>query len=525
MEMVDLGRSTLSVRAEVACRQFMLDGYSYWYLSLFDAEIDERALALAERLQLRQVTHAQTAELGLCLEPVDALIRTGGEDVTVWKGGACAIPLYWRAEGDGLALSTRLPHPTQVRLSKSALMASFAIVGAVLQNDQNLVLRTPIAGWRRFRRGAATHWRNDGVSADMVETPIDFAHARLLPSLDDYHGILEGLRHQLDLFGRSQTGVGPTVLELSGGMDSTLAASAVSREGQRPCGISIDFPFYEFRFEDELQVAAASLLRADRILVDGRSIYAYTPHHPRLELDEPAILCLVAQRENTFAKIASDRGARHLLVGEGGDQLFSEHLFEPMEIGGRIDPSALTKEGYALFTSAREAMEASPAVYLQRSTMNFSYDARLAPAIKGRWGVIARTPFTDLGMVECGVAYARWCAKRGFNPGKKVFVDAFADVLPQAIRERRGKVTWEGVYARTYMANASNLTEEFESCRGALEVIGFDVGWMLKRIDALGRLALTAYARDDREILSAYALAYWLNEKGVRHASDCAWAD
>jgi hypothetical protein len=183
----------------------------------------------------------------------------------------------------------------------------------------------------------------------------------------------------------------------------------------------------------------------------------------------------------------------------------------------------MSVEGYPLLEGVLRDMHAAPADYLNRSTLNFSYDARLAPAIKERWGVISRTPFTDLGMTICGVAYAKWCAEHGFNPGKKIIVDAFEDVLPEVILRRRGKVTWEGVSARTYVAHEKSLGEEFESCHEALEEIGFNVQWLLKRVCALGALETTEYGRDDREVMSAYAIAYWLNEKGIHRPSDCAW--
>ena len=137
----------------------------------------------------------------------------------------------------------------------------------------------------------------------------------------------------------------------------------------------------------------------------------------------------------------------------------------------------------------------------------------------------SRTPFTDLGMTMCGLAYAKWCAGHGFNPGKKIIADAFADILPEAILRRRGKVSWEGVYARTYVANEGSLSKEFESCHEALEEIGFDVQWLLRRVRALGRLETTEYGRDDREVMSAQAVAYWLNEKGIFKRADCTWAD
>src|SRR6185436_5901213 len=106
-----------------------------------------------------------------------------------------------------------------------------------------------------------------------------------------------------------------TAVELSGGMDSTLAAWSVRQHGVRMLGLSITFPFYEFRYEDTMQCDVAQRLGVERLEVDGRSVYAYTPQATRLPLDEPMIIGMTAKRETTLAELARDAGADTILVG------------------------------------------------------------------------------------------------------------------------------------------------------------------------------------------------------------------
>lgn len=511
---------TLLLRAAVACRTVDIAGIAYHYLSLNDHEIDGRAAAFVARMTVGGVAAAALRTIGFCLEPADAVIAAGLDQIVCWKGGACGIPLFWSRGKSGVFLATHLPHPSETGLSRVGLMGSFATVTASLQNDPNLVLHSPVAGWKRVRRGAATRWSRFGTGPDNDEVAIDFALMELPASrFRHYEGIVEELRVQMQRFGEAQVGNGNGIVELSGGMDSTLAAWSVLRQGGSLSGVSISFPFYEFRFEDAIQIETARALGLERIAVDGRDLYAYAPCATRLPLDEPAVLSMISRREQSFARIARERGAHTVYVGEGGDQLLSEHLFEPMSIDDQLDTGALQPQVRAVFREVLRDMHAAPPDYLKRSTLAFSYDARLAPAVKEVWGVTTRTPFTDLGMVLCGIAYARWCVEHGFNEGKKIVAEAFSDVLPGAIMRRRGKVSWEGVYARTYQAHEDALGTEFESCQDTLEKIGFDVGWLMRRVRALGRLEITDYGRADREVMSAYALASWLNEKGIQRAT------
>lgn len=520
---IDLGKATLLLRAAVACRTVDIAGTAYHYLSLHEHEVDRRAADYVSRLLGNVVASSDLRAIGFCLEPADAVISAGRDEIVCWKGGACAIPLFWSRASRGISIATRLPHPTETGLSRAGVIGSFATVAAALQNDQNLVLRSPVAGWTRLRRGAATRWSRFASGPEVDEVAVDFAEVELPGShWCRYDGIVDELRVQMRRFGEAQAGLGNAIFELSGGMDSTLAAWSVLRQGGSLLGVSISFPFYEFRFEETIQAETARALGVERVVLDGRDLYAYAPCETRLSLDEPAVISMISRREQAFASVARARGADTVFVGEGGDQLLSEHLFEPMRIDDQLDTHALRPQGRATLYHVLRAMRAAPAEYLKRSTLAFSYDARLALAMKEAYGITTRTPFTDLGMVLCGIAYARLSAEHGFNEGKQIVADAFADVLPAAIMQRRGKVSWEGVYARTYQVHEGNLGKEFELCHPMLEKLGFDVWWLTRRVRALGRLENTDYGRADREVMSAYALASWLNERGIQRHTDVA---
>ena len=64
--------------------------------------------------------------------------------------------------------------------------------------------------------------------------------------------------------------------------------------------------------------------------------------------------------------------------------------------------------------------------------------------------------------------WARFCAGRGVTEGKRVLADAFAVDLPKAVIGRRGKVSWDGVCARTYAKNADAITRELERASSSL---------------------------------------------------------
>ena len=88
------------------------------------------------------------------------------------------------------------------------------------------------------------------------------------------------------------------------------------------------------------------------------------------------------------------------------------------------------------------------------------------------------------------------------------------------MRQRRGKVAYDGVWMRAYRAQADHIAARFETVRDVLAHIGVDVDWLQRRARDLG----TWQAKSDREMLALYAIAWWLGAWGIRRVSDVAWS-
>jgi len=227
------------------------------------------------------------------LEPTDAVVVAAHDGTTyVWRGGAANFPLYWTRDKDSILLSCELPVDSTRQLSVSGLLASVAAVSVANQNEPNLSIRTPLADWFRCRRGAIT--RLSARDGRQSENPVDFAAPKDVPL--GHAQLVEALQSAATAFGRRQAGRPRALIELSGGIDSTIAAIGARRSGVDLVGVSESFPYYEFRFEDGIQQAVADSLEISRIRIDGTKQLVYAPSDWQPKLDEPAIGVLRLKR-------------------------------------------------------------------------------------------------------------------------------------------------------------------------------------------------------------------------------------
>jgi len=314
------------------------------------------------------------------------------------------------------------------------------------------------------------------------------------------------------------------LVELSGGFDSTLAAIAARSHGIDLLGVSVQFPYYEFRFEEEIQLAVANALSIPRLCLDGTELFAYAPPDWWPRLDEPATSMIGLKRDLTIARIASTESIDRILVGQAGDQLFSEDMLEPVPLSTTLARGAFSQRAWQEIEHAREIMQANPS-FLKRTTLTYLHDGRLDLALKEALGPTTITPFSDLEMILCGLSWARLSARRGVREGKRILADAFAAELPHAVTGRRSKVSWDGVCARAYGQHGEAIRNELEISSAPLEHIGLDVSWLVKRTKELARWEKTTFGKDDRELFAAYALAAWLRSWGIERVSDCSWSD
>lgn len=511
----DLDGLSVDIRRSVAVRERVMHGLSLLYLSLFDDEIDARF----ERF-LEQANRA--AEQGCALreddirsaapqvELTDVLIVHGlrGGCVVV-RGGSCTIPLYWGHAGSKIRLSTVLPLLENSTFSRSGLASAMAAVCHHGSYEPNAWTATPLSGWRRVRRGAITFFDSTrGTSRE--ETVEQGASGPASPNEDD---VAESVRVAFAAYGRSQAAVASSVVELSGGYDSTLAAAAARSPASVMRGISVEFPYYEFRFEASVQQAVAAAMDVPRSVLDGTKLFPYTPweHPPRF--DEPTVFVTGIRHAEQVASFAASHDATRIYVGHGGDQLFSTDL-------AGLEPMAASPDR-ALFSSEawRAVRQAQEPAWRRRSTGCFVYDARQDVWVKETFGPTLRTPFSDNAVFRAALRWSRLCATQGRRPDKTILARALGDLLPDAVTGRKGKVAYDGVWMRAYATHGAHIGSTLDRVAGPLEHIGASPAWLLERTRRLADWAPVS----DREVLAAYAVAAWLVSWGIERVSDVAW--
>jgi asparagine synthetase B (glutamine-hydrolysing) len=295
------------------------------------------------------------------------------------------------------------------------------------------------------------------------------------------------------------------VVELSGGIDSTVAAVAAIANGVRIHGASVHFPFYEFRFEECIQQATAQALPASREVVDGTTVYSFAP-------------------AQTMAQIATDEDADRIYVGEGGDELFAEDMLAPMPLMESLPRELFSHTAWNTVAQTRQIISARPAL-LRRSLYTFIHDARLDVTMKEQHGVITRSPFTDLAVARCGIQWARLNRELGQPHSKRILTEALAGEMPDAVVRRRGKVNWFGVFARAYHEHADAIVATFERNQRVLHYLGIDPTWLTRRVGELSRWERARFGPDDAPIFACYGLATWLESWGIEQPADHEWTD
>ena len=512
----------LALRPAVRCREVSWAGRPAFYLSLYDDEIDDRAAAWSgtsgsERPPDRDGERRST-EAGFAarrLEPTDALVACGPDGtIVVARGGCCTFPLYWRRDGTQIEISTSLPIGARPALSAAGLVKAAAAVNLCSSYEPNGWCETPLAGWRRLRRGAVTVLAPD---AEAREAPILHGGA----GDADAAAVTRGVRAALEAYGATQRRVVSSLVELSGGFDSTLAAAAALRPGHRMHGVSAAFPYYEFRFEEAVQQAVARSLGVTRTVIDGETTFPYTPALRPIRFDEPAVFVTGIRHAELVGELAAERGATHVYNGHGGDQLFATDLTEPESFAPRRPARGpFSRAAWRTMRRAAEEIRAATAARDRRAA-TFVYDARQDVWIKETFGAVLRTPFTDLAVFRAAVAWSRYCRARGGRPDKRVLADAAGDWLPAEVVERRGKVAYDGVWMRAYAANLEPIASAFERVAAVLARIGLSPAWLIRRAEALAAWQPVS----DREVLAAYAIAVWLAAWGIEREADAVWAD
>jgi asparagine synthetase B (glutamine-hydrolysing) len=335
---------------------------------------------------------------------------------------------------------------------------------------------------------------------------------------DDHERIAARIRTAFHDYAQAQRGVTTSVVELSGGFDSTLAVAVLPTQRAGMRGVSVEYPYYEFRFEAAIQQAVGSALEVPRTVFDGTEEFPYTPAHAAPRFDEPMIFMTGIRHAERMARFAHQHGASRLYVGHGGDQLFCTDLLAREAVSTMPERAPFSAGAWrALRTVHREI---GGSAWLQRATACFVYDACQDVWAKETHGLTVRTPFTDLALFRAALQWSHWCAARGARPDKTILSEAMVGALPREVIGRKGKVAYDGVWMRGYAHNADHLAGTIEGASALLEHIGLAPAWLVRRVRQLAALE----AVSGREVMGAYAISTWLSSWGIQRPSDVEWA-
>jgi asparagine synthetase B (glutamine-hydrolysing) len=508
--MVDLEVGTLELRDSVALRRHAIPFGFACYLSLYDDEIDRRSESFWAHATRPATEAAQH------LEMTDAVfvIQADGH-VTVMRGGACTFPLYFCSDRTGLRFSTHLPLDRDPIFSRSGMIAAAAAACQHSSYEPNAFTETPLARWKRLRRAAISCFSAGAFDHDaVIARPMTSAMAT--PS--DRDRIAEEVRAAFLAYGRSQVTVQRSVLEVSGGFDSTLAATTLERT-QTIHGISSVYPYYEFRSEVETQKRVAEALGLPRTVLDGTTLFPYAPTDRRVRWDEPSVFVTGARHAEQVATFAAANKAQRIYMGHGGDQCFATDLCTTEGLVN--NPPGRGPFSAAAWRSLSDAMmQTRRSAWLHRGTGTFLYDARQDVWVKERFGATIRTPFTDLRIFRSAQLWSQWSRGHAVKPDKSILVNALRDRLPEAILEREGKAAYDGVWMRAYARHADHIAGAFDRAAATLEHLGVSASWLIRRVRLLGAWK----AVSDREVLALYALVFWLLAWGWERPGDMRWA-
>ncbi|MBT9160826.1 MAG: hypothetical protein DDT26_02122 [Dehalococcoidia bacterium] len=306
-------------------------------------------------------------------------------------------------------------------------------------------------------------------------------------------------------------------LELSGGIDSTLAGAIIRHVRGRDFkihGLSICYPYREFALEQRYINIAADFLSADCTMIDGTNLLPFSGWQ-EMSFDavvEPSIF-LAGCAQNTVLTRQVPNGAL-LINGNGGDVLFSDG---PKGLARQraqpfISPSWMSQEFSARCKAAQVDLRNSISDR-EAFTTGLCLDDRWTERelIRGK-GIrrshifLAETlPIVVANLFDSHLenGSGKWMVKG--------YLNAF---LPHEVLHRPRKVGYDGLYVRGVRAAAKALEKLLWDNRDYLAYCGIDAG-VLK-----GNLSDLAHGRADGELATISVITFlrWLQDQRHVHA-------
>lgn len=510
----------LDIRESIGFIEHSLDDGVMFYLSLHDDEISDRFNAFNSRAGIafagrRKASMSDLLGIAGFLELSDAVVLRGDSgNIAVMRAGACSFPLFWTSRESTVRISTRLPVRDGQPLSKTGLLSAMTASCLEGSYEPNAWTESPLHAWRRIRRASISIFENSAL----IDERIIRVGCIGTCSPIDTKIVLEEVRNAFAAYGQSQRHVASSVLELSGGFDSTLAGACAKTPHHVMHGISVEFPYYEFRFESDTQSAVARALGIQRTVLDGKQLFPYAPseHSPRF--DEPSVFVTGIRHAELVASFARNNGVAKIYTGHGGDQLFSTDLTGYESVSSLPSKALFDRSAWCAVTAA--VAKIKQPTWRHRATGCFVNDARQDVWTKETFGPVIRTPFSDLAVFRAAHRWSMLSARGNTRPNKTILAEGFPDLLPEAVIRRKGKVAYDGVWMRAYATQYEHIFETLDRASGVLNHLGISTAWLFRRAQDLRDWKDVS----GRDLLAAFALSVWLNSWGIERVSDVDWA-
>ncbi len=151
----------------------------------------------------------------------------------------------------------------------------------------------------------------------------------------------------------------------------------------------------------------------------------------------------------------------------------------------------------------------------------YTYDGRLDTWIKEYYCSSIRSPFTDLKVFQAARLWSAYCRLKNTVIDKSILTITFPDMLPLELRQRKGKIRYEGVWARAYHLHGEDIANSIENCAGVFEMIGVKPLKLIKRIRDLQDFR----SDEEKHVISAFSIADWLCSRDLKRPYDIKWVD
>lgn len=418
--------------------------------------------------------------------------------------------LYVRLTPDRVLIDTTLlPHLDPEHLDDGYFANFLANTILPAPSDVNHTSGTPAPGWHRVPRAAV-------LSVDLASGRVTRCDANLprKPATDTMplEDRAQRLRDAVDAHLGRAIGGDSFACEVSGGIDSGIVfARSATLPGVAPRGgIAFLPPFPELRFEPDFVAQIASQVGVHVHAID-RSFYLPfarlrdVPAH-----DEPNLTVTSWALLATKLTAARDLGARVLLHGIGGDQIFMQAPGATRCPIARIDSkiTGLSSRLRLAVLRRRIAAEVNGWTgdrFVSRGTL--LYDGWTDRYIAPKLGMRYEPGLLGLEILQAARSLQGVTPGRGLVP-KPVPRFAFAQDLPAPVLARRGKVGFDGVFQRglrRHLGEVMGLVEERSTALARLGIRPRAVITQLERAASIG------WETDLSQAIGVVAWCAWLN--------------